>query len=61
MDAATASIWAAIAFLALPHLLYAFIWFFPHLWMNAFKKRSVEVFETVAWLMKGTLQFELLV
>ncbi|EFN59374.1 hypothetical protein CHLNCDRAFT_137846 [Chlorella variabilis] len=39
--------------LALPHFLYAYIWFFPQQWMAAFKKRSVEVFETLAWALKG--------
>ena len=44
------------AALAAPHLLYAFIWFLPHRWMAIFKKRSVEAFETVAWLLKGAHQ-----
>ncbi|KAI3433647.1 hypothetical protein D9Q98_003456 [Chlorella vulgaris] len=39
--------------LALPHFLYAAIWFFPQLWMAVFKKRSVEAFETLAWALKG--------
>lgn len=42
--------------LALPHFLYAFIWFFPQRWMALFKKRSVEAFETVAWFLKGAEQ-----
>ena len=41
--------------LALPHFLYAYIWFFPQQWMAAFKKRSVEVFETLAWALKGAI------
>lgn len=45
--------WLLVVVLAIPHLLYAFIWFFPHLWMRAFKKNSAEVFESMAWLLKG--------
>ena len=45
--------WILVVALALPHLLYAFIWFFPHLWMRAFKKSSVETFELLAWTLKG--------
>lgn len=41
------------ACLAAPHILYAYIWFFPQQWMAAFKKRSVEAFETLAWVLKG--------
>jgi hypothetical protein len=44
--------------LALPHFLYAFIWFFPQRWMALFKKRSVEAFETVAWFLKGAIGSE---
>ena len=47
--------WLVIGALALPHLLYAFIWFFPNRWMTLFKSKSVEVFETVAWMLKGKL------
>lgn len=45
--------WLVCAALAAPHALYAFIWFFPRTWQAAFKKRSVEAFETVAWLLKS--------
>ena len=45
--------WLVCGALAAPHLLYAFIWFFPRTWQAAFKKRSVEAFETVAWLLKS--------
>jgi hypothetical protein len=41
--------------LALPHFLYAAIWFFPQLWMAVFRKRSVEAFETLAWALKGAI------
>lgn len=45
--------WAVCAALAAPHLLYAYIWFFPRQWQAIFKKRSVEAFETLAWLLKS--------
>jgi hypothetical protein len=45
--------WGVVASLASPHMLYAFIWFFSGVWMRMFKKKSVEVFETIAWLLKG--------
>lgn len=45
--------WLVCAALAAPHALYAFIWFFPRTWQAVFKKRSVEAFETVAWLLKS--------
>ena len=48
-----ASNYTVCACLAAPHLLYAYIWFFPQHWRAAFKQRSVEAFETVAWLLKG--------
>jgi hypothetical protein len=47
--------WITVAALAAPHFLYAFIWYMPHLWMRAFGKKSVNVFETTAWLLKGML------
>lgn len=47
-----ASNWIVVGALALPHLLYAFIWYMPEVWMKLFKKKSVEVFETCAWLLK---------
>lgn len=53
MDALAVSNWGVVAALAIPHILYAFIWFLPGLWMKAFKRKSVEVFETAAWLLKG--------
>lgn len=53
MDALEASNWAAAGALAAPHLLYAYIWFLPKQWQAIFKKRSVETFETVAWLLKS--------
>jgi len=48
-----ASNWIAVGAVAFPHLLYAFIWFFPQIWMHYFKKNSVEVFEAMAWMLKG--------
>ena len=45
--------WMTVAALAAPHLLYAFIWFFPQKWMKAFDKSSVMVFENFAWMLKG--------
>lgn len=53
-DAAEWSNWGVVVALALPHLLYAFIWYFPHIWMRLFRKSSVRVFESMAWLLKGT-------
>lgn len=53
MDAQAASNWGVVAALAAPHALYAYIWFFSHQWRGAFKKRSVEAFETTAWALKG--------
>lgn len=53
MDRLEQSNYAVCSALAAPHLLYAFIWFFPRRWMAWFGKRSVKVFETVAWLLKG--------
>jgi hypothetical protein len=50
-----ASNYLVCAGLALPHFLYAFIWFFPKRWMAMFKKRSVEAFETAAWALKGAI------
>ena len=44
---------AVVACLAAPHLLYAYIWYFPQQWLAAFKKQSVWVFEAVAWALKG--------
>lgn len=53
MDALEASNWGVAGALAAPHLLYAYIWFLPKQWQAIFKKRSVETFETVAWLLKS--------
>jgi hypothetical protein len=58
-DAAHVSNWGVVGALALPHLLYAFIWYFPHMWMRLFGKSSVRVFESMAWLLKGTSLFSL--
>jgi hypothetical protein len=32
--------------IALPHALYAFIWFLPHVWMRRFPKNPVDAFAT---------------
>ena len=48
-----ASNYLVVAALASPHVLYAFIWYFPHIWRKQFGKKGVEVFETCAWLLKG--------
>ncbi|KAI8110979.1 hypothetical protein M9434_004553 [Picochlorum sp. BPE23] len=55
-DAADVSNWGVVGALALPHLLYAFIWYFPDMWMRMFRKSSVRVFESMAWLLK-VIQF----
>jgi len=53
MNLLSLSNWVVVGCLALPHLLYAYIWFFPHKWRALFKKQSVDVFEKLAWLLKG--------
>ncbi len=53
MDALSLTNWGVVAALAAPHILYAFIWCLPDLWMKVFKKKSVDVFGTVAWLLKS--------
>jgi methylene-fatty-acyl-phospholipid synthase len=40
------------AALASPHLVYSFVWFFPNIWMKAYGRWSVQVFESLAWLLK---------
>eukprot|EP00882_Tetradesmus_deserticola_P011688 GHRQ01012366.1.p1 GENE.GHRQ01012366.1~~GHRQ01012366.1.p1 ORF type:complete len:196 (+),score=42.00 GHRQ01012366.1:208-795(+) len=42
--------------IALPHFLYAFIWFRPELWRNVFPKNPVDAFAT-AGLIGKVLQF----
>lgn len=53
IDRLALSDWLVVVALALPHLMYAFIWYFPDTWMSWFKKKSVQVFETIAWVLKG--------
>uniref|UniRef100_A0A1D2ABM8 phosphatidyl-N-methylethanolamine N-methyltransferase n=1 Tax=Auxenochlorella protothecoides TaxID=3075 RepID=A0A1D2ABM8_AUXPR len=53
---ATPEDWYVITTLALPHLLYAYIWFNSSTWLKTFGKKSVQRFETAAWLLK-VLQF----
>jgi hypothetical protein len=55
IDRLALSNWQVVVALALPHLLYAFIWYFPTTWMSWFKNKSVQVFESLAWALKGTL------
>eukprot|EP00887_Chlorella_sp_A99_P005383 scaffold1.g5383.t1 len=52
--------WAVLAALAAPHLLYAYIWFYSKQWHAAFKSYACEVFEWVAWALKG-VQFSAVV
>ena len=44
--------WIVGLILAAPHILYAYLWFFPGHWKAAFAARSVDVFATVAATMK---------
>ena len=44
--------WIAVVALASPHLLYAYIWYNSDRFYAAFKKRSCEVFEWLAWGLK---------
>lgn len=45
--------WLLALALAMPHLLYGFIWFFPSVWRRWFGNQSVLVFDSVAWVLKG--------
>jgi hypothetical protein len=45
--------WLVVFCLAAPHLLYAFIWYHGGQWRRIFEKRSVLVFEIIAWVLKG--------
>ena len=45
--------WSLALALAAPHVLYAFIWFFPSVWRRRFGERSVAVFDGTAWVLKG--------
>lgn len=46
--------WGVVAAIALPHFLYAGIWFFPDAWQRLCgKKHAVQHFETAAWALKG--------
>lgn len=38
--------WATMFVIALPHFLYAFIWFKPNAWMKLFPKNPVDAFAT---------------
>lgn len=45
--------WMVVLALALPHLLYAYIWFYPQQWKDTFKGRSVDIFASIAGALKG--------
>ena len=40
--------------IALPHILYAAIWYQPQIWRAQFRGLSVEIFSRVASALKGT-------
>lgn len=40
------SAWATMFVIAIPHFLYAFIWFKPKAWMRLFAKNPVDAFAT---------------
>ncbi len=44
--------WYVALAIAAPHVLYAYIWFFPDKWRAAFTSQSVEVFHNIAWALK---------
>eukprot|EP00053_Salpingoeca_punica_P004988 m.52089 g.52089 ORF g.52089 m.52089 type:complete len:184 (-) comp13038_c0_seq1:387-938(-) len=50
----------AAALLSIPHILYAFIWFFPHAWAGIFGKRAVRAFSLIASVLK-VVQFSTVV
>lgn len=45
--------WGVVTAIALPHYLYAVIWFFPDAWQRLCGKHAVAHFETAAWILKG--------
>ena len=49
--------WVVVAALAAPHLLYAYIWFYPQRWRyqlrGVFKDEAAHMFSAIAWLRKG--------
>lgn len=47
--------WGAVTCIALPHFLYALIWFFPDAWRRLCGKHAVAHFETAAWVLKGAI------
>lgn len=50
-----ASNWLVVGALASPHILYAFIWYFPQVWRSIYGRWSVQVFESLAWILKGAM------
>lgn len=53
LAAAEVSSVALCCVLAIPHLLYAFIWLQPQVWRSAFGKTSVDTLASTAFLIKG--------
>jgi hypothetical protein len=47
------SAWVLLSLLASPHFLYAFIWFRPQLWQQAFGDKAVDVFAAFGAVGKG--------
>lgn len=43
----------ACAFIALPHFIYAFIWFYPRVWRHWFGKKAADAFAMVGLVTKG--------
>ncbi|KAK9824170.1 hypothetical protein WJX72_008252 [[Myrmecia] bisecta] len=52
--------WLVILAISLPHILYAFIWFFPKKWKGLFRREPVLAFNLLAWLLK-VVQFSAVV
>lgn len=47
--------WGVVTAIALPHFLYALIWFFPDAWRRLCGKHPVAHFQTAAWMLKGAI------
>lgn len=45
--------WVTMLMIALPHFLYAFIWFRPKAWMSLFRKNPVDAFATAGLIGKS--------
>eukprot|EP00983_Pelagomonas_calceolata_P060163 1146253-Pelagomonas_calceolata.AAC.3 len=46
--------WAIACILAMPHILYAIVWFKPEVWTSVFNDMSLETFALAGTLGKGT-------